>query len=130
MFTNGVFDLLHRGHVASLQAARSLGDRLVVGVNSDESTLLPELLALESLEIPETGHQRAEERKSHKREDAKAKSLGIFVHQRTSLSTRAQRIIGATTGVRAALISPTRRLTLSISTSTSPRCPTSSPIRA
>jgi len=38
VFTNGVFDLLHRGHVASLQAARSLGDRLVVGVNSDEST--------------------------------------------------------------------------------------------
>ena len=38
MFTNGVFDLLHRGHVSSLQAARSLGDRLVVGVNSDEST--------------------------------------------------------------------------------------------
>jgi D-beta-D-heptose 7-phosphate kinase/D-beta-D-heptose 1-phosphate adenosyltransferase len=38
VFTNGVFDLLHRGHVASLQAARALGDRLVVGVNSDEST--------------------------------------------------------------------------------------------
>lgn len=38
VFTNGVFDLLHRGHVASLQAARSLGDRLVVGVNSDGST--------------------------------------------------------------------------------------------
>jgi len=38
VFTNGVFDLLHRGHVSSLQAARSLGDRLVVGVNSDQST--------------------------------------------------------------------------------------------
>ena len=38
VFTNGVFDLIHRGHVASLQAARSLGDRLVVGVNSDDST--------------------------------------------------------------------------------------------
>jgi len=38
VFTNGVFDLLHRGHVASLQAARSLGDRLIVGVNSDDST--------------------------------------------------------------------------------------------
>ena len=38
VFTNGVFDLVHRGHVASLQAARSLGDRLVVGVNSDDST--------------------------------------------------------------------------------------------
>lgn len=38
MFTNGVFDVLHRGHVASLEAARSLGDRLVVAVNSDAST--------------------------------------------------------------------------------------------
>ena len=37
VFTNGVFDLIHRGHVASLQAARSLGDRLVVAVNSDSS---------------------------------------------------------------------------------------------
>lgn len=38
VFTNGVFDLLHRGHVASLRAARSLGECLVVGVNSDAST--------------------------------------------------------------------------------------------
>lgn len=38
VFSNGVFDLLHRGHVASLEAARALGDRLVVAVNSDAST--------------------------------------------------------------------------------------------
>jgi len=38
VFTNGVFDLLPRGHVASLEAARALGDRLVVAVNSDAST--------------------------------------------------------------------------------------------
>jgi D-beta-D-heptose 7-phosphate kinase/D-beta-D-heptose 1-phosphate adenosyltransferase len=37
VFTNGVFDLLHRGHVASLVGARRLGDRLVVGVNDDAS---------------------------------------------------------------------------------------------
>jgi D-glycero-beta-D-manno-heptose 1-phosphate adenylyltransferase len=37
VFTNGVFDVLHRGHVAYLAAARSLGERLVVGVNSDAS---------------------------------------------------------------------------------------------
>jgi rfaE bifunctional protein nucleotidyltransferase chain/domain len=37
VFTNGVFDLLHRGHVEYLEEARSLGDRLVVGVNSDVS---------------------------------------------------------------------------------------------
>jgi D-beta-D-heptose 7-phosphate kinase/D-beta-D-heptose 1-phosphate adenosyltransferase len=37
VFTNGVFDLLHRGHVASLVAARAEGDHLVVGVNTDAS---------------------------------------------------------------------------------------------
>lgn len=37
VFTNGVFDLLHRGHVEYLEKARALGDRLVVGVNSDAS---------------------------------------------------------------------------------------------
>ncbi len=38
VFTNGCFDLLHLGHVRYLQAARALGDALVVGVNSDAST--------------------------------------------------------------------------------------------
>lgn len=37
VFTNGVFDLVHRGHVASLEAARAKGGRLVVGVNDDAS---------------------------------------------------------------------------------------------
>jgi rfaE bifunctional protein nucleotidyltransferase chain/domain len=37
VFTNGVFDLLHRGHVEYLEEARALGDRLVVGINSDAS---------------------------------------------------------------------------------------------
>jgi len=37
VFTNGVYDLLHPGHVRYLQAARALGDALVVGVNSDRS---------------------------------------------------------------------------------------------
>jgi D-beta-D-heptose 7-phosphate kinase/D-beta-D-heptose 1-phosphate adenosyltransferase len=37
VFTNGVFDLVHPGHVRYLQAARRLGDALVVGVNSDRS---------------------------------------------------------------------------------------------
>jgi rfaE bifunctional protein nucleotidyltransferase chain/domain len=37
VFTNGCFDLLHPGHVASLEQARSLGDALVVGINSDQS---------------------------------------------------------------------------------------------
>src|SRR6185503_13151521 len=37
VFTNGVFDLLHPGHVDLLNAARSRGDTLVVGVNSDAS---------------------------------------------------------------------------------------------
>lgn len=38
VFANGVFDLLHVGHVRYLQAARAEGDVLVVGVNSDRST--------------------------------------------------------------------------------------------
>ena len=37
VFTNGVFDLLHPGHVDVLLAARRLGDALVVGINSDAS---------------------------------------------------------------------------------------------
>ena len=37
VFTNGVFDLLHPGHVDVLLGARSLGDALVVGLNSDAS---------------------------------------------------------------------------------------------
>ena len=37
VWTNGCFDLVHAGHLASLEAARELGDVLVVGVNSDEA---------------------------------------------------------------------------------------------
>lgn len=37
VFTNGCFDLLHVGHVRYLSAARKLGDRLLVAVNSDQS---------------------------------------------------------------------------------------------
>ena len=38
VFTNGIFDLLHLGHIQYLQRARALGDLLIVGVNSDAST--------------------------------------------------------------------------------------------
>jgi rfaE bifunctional protein nucleotidyltransferase chain/domain len=37
VFTNGVFDILHRGHVTYLERARALGASLVVAVNSDSS---------------------------------------------------------------------------------------------
>lgn len=37
VFTNGVFDILHPGHVRYLQAARALGDKLIVAINSDRS---------------------------------------------------------------------------------------------
>ncbi len=37
VFTNGVFDILHRGHVQYLARARSFGDLLIVGLNSDRS---------------------------------------------------------------------------------------------
>ena len=52
VFTNGCFDLIHPGHIFSLMEARALGDRLLVGLNSDESVrrlkgegrpLIPEL---------------------------------------------------------------------------------------
>ena len=37
VFTNGCFDILHKGHVTYLEEARNLGDLLIVGVNSDDS---------------------------------------------------------------------------------------------
>ncbi|MBO0777667.1 MAG: adenylyltransferase/cytidyltransferase family protein [Ktedonobacteraceae bacterium] len=58
VFTNGCFDLLHLGHVRYLREARSLGDFLVLGLNSDESVrhlkgpgrpLVPELERAEIL---------------------------------------------------------------------------------
>ena len=56
VFTNGVFDLLHPGHVRYLREARGLGDVLVVGVNSDRSTRA--LKGATRPVIPE--HERAE----------------------------------------------------------------------
>ncbi len=37
VFTNGCFDILHRGHVSYLNSARAQGDALIVGLNSDAS---------------------------------------------------------------------------------------------
>ena len=37
IFTNGCFDILHRGHIELLQFCRALGDKVVVGLNSDAS---------------------------------------------------------------------------------------------
>jgi len=37
VFTNGCFDILHRGHVEYLEFCKSLGDKVVVGLNSDDS---------------------------------------------------------------------------------------------
>jgi D-beta-D-heptose 7-phosphate kinase/D-beta-D-heptose 1-phosphate adenosyltransferase len=56
VFTNGVFDLLHVGHLRYLQHARELGDALIVGVNSDRSVRL-----IKGLDRPITSHdERAE----------------------------------------------------------------------
>ncbi len=54
VFTNGIFDVLHRGHVALLAAARAEGDRLVVGLNTDASA--------RRLKGPERPINRAEDR--------------------------------------------------------------------
>jgi rfaE bifunctional protein nucleotidyltransferase chain/domain len=54
VFTNGVFDLLHAGHLQSLEQARQLGDRLVVAVNADES--------VRRLKGPERPYQSAADR--------------------------------------------------------------------
>ena len=40
VFTNGCFDILHPGHIAVLEFAKSLGDKLVVGINSDRAIKL------------------------------------------------------------------------------------------
>ena len=37
VFTNGCFDIIHRGHIELLSAAKKKGDRLIVGLNSDQS---------------------------------------------------------------------------------------------
>lgn len=50
VFTNGVFDILHLGHVRYLQQARALGASLVVGINDDESVKLqPKVIAGERI---------------------------------------------------------------------------------
>ncbi|HWT89268.1 MAG TPA: D-glycero-beta-D-manno-heptose 1-phosphate adenylyltransferase [Candidatus Angelobacter sp.] len=58
VFTNGCFDLLHPGHIQSLEQARALGDALIVGLNGDASVrelkgpgrpILPELERAEIL---------------------------------------------------------------------------------
>ena len=54
VFTNGVFDLLHPGHVRYLTDARALGDALIIGVNSDRS--------VRANKGPERPINRAEER--------------------------------------------------------------------
>lgn len=56
VFTNGCFDIIHRGHVDYLQKAASFGDRLIVGLNSDAS--------VKRLKGPERPVQQEEDRKA------------------------------------------------------------------
>ncbi len=60
VFTNGCFDLLHVGHVRYLQAARALGDALLVAINGDESVrvLKGEGRPLKSRSRPRGGRSR------------------------------------------------------------------------
>lgn len=56
VFTNGCFDLLHPGHIRTLERARSLGDLLVLGLNSDAS-----IKRLKGQERPVVGEQERAE---------------------------------------------------------------------
>ena len=56
VFTNGCFDILHRGHVDLLDRARALGSKLVVGLNSDNS--------VRQIKGPSRPHQNQEDRKA------------------------------------------------------------------
>ena len=56
VFTNGCFDIIHRGHIELLKYAKSFGDKLIVGLNSDES--------VKSLKGPNRPIQNQEDRKS------------------------------------------------------------------
>lgn len=56
VFTNGCFDILHPGHVELLDRARSLGTRLIVGLNSDES--------VRKIKGPDRPYHTAEDRKA------------------------------------------------------------------
>jgi cytidyltransferase-like protein len=58
VFTNGVFDLLHPGHIRYLQQARALGDTLIVAVNSDRSVRAlgkaPTVRSIQSRSVPKS----------------------------------------------------------------------------
>ena len=64
VFTNGCFDVLHPGHIRTLEQARELGEALIVGINSDASVqqlkgagrpLIPQNERAEILAGPKTG---------------------------------------------------------------------------
>lgn len=53
VFTNGCFDLIHSGHIQYLYEAKQLGDRLIIGVNSDESVQILKGVSRPILDISE-----------------------------------------------------------------------------
>jgi cytidyltransferase-like protein len=55
VFTNGVFDILHRGHVTYLAQARALGASLVVAASTDASVIEPRLLRSRHKHAPGCG---------------------------------------------------------------------------
>jgi D-beta-D-heptose 7-phosphate kinase/D-beta-D-heptose 1-phosphate adenosyltransferase len=54
VFTNGCFDILHRGHVTYLEEARRLGDMLIVGLNNDKSVQMQEKSVARPLQSQES----------------------------------------------------------------------------
>jgi rfaE bifunctional protein nucleotidyltransferase chain/domain len=54
VFTNGCFDIIHRGHVTYLEEARRLGDMLIVGLNDDKSVQMQEKSVARPLQTQES----------------------------------------------------------------------------
>lgn len=87
VLTYGTFDLLHRGHINLLKRAKALGDRLVVGVSSDEFNLVKEKQAYYAFEerklileaVRYVDHVFPEHDWEQKRDDIRRYDVDVFV---------------------------------------------------
>ena len=80
VFTNGIYDILHAGHIEQLKFARSLGDKLVVAINSDAST--------RKLKGPERPINNEQDRKKLLQSLQEVDEVVIFNEKRTNRIVR------------------------------------------